>query len=377
MTVFLILYISIYLLMHAYAFYHAYRSLQFGRKTIALAALFSLFMVVSPILVRLAERNGFETGPRILAYVGYTWMGLLLLFVAVAFFYDVFALGKWCVSAIRRKPFAMPIQYRRRRFFVQLAIVLVMYGYGLYEANHIRTMHITISSPEIARETGRLRVVQISDVHLGLIVGERRLAKILAKVREADPDLLVSTGDLVDGQLNDLTAVEKMLTRVNPPFGKLAVTGNHEFYAGLPVALDFTKKAGFLMLRDEAITVNGISFVGVDDPASARSVEKSEAKELALLRRQRRNVFTVLLKHRPMVNPKSVGLFDLQLSGHTHNGQIFPFNFFTWLTFRYPGGINVLDYGYLYISNGSGTWGPPIRFLAPPEVTIIDLVHGS
>lgn len=377
MTVFLILYISIYLLMHAYAFYHARLSLQYGRKTIAFTVLFSLFMVASPIIVRLAERNGFETGARLLAYAGYTWMGILFLFVAVACFYDVFAVGKWCLLTLRKKPAAMPARYRRRRFLVQLAIVLVIYGYGLYEANRIRTVRITISSPEIAQGTGRLRVAQISDVHLGLIVREGRLAKILDKVKEAEPDLLVSTGDLVDGQLNNLTAVEKMLAQVNPPFGKLAVTGNHELYAGLPEALEFTKNAGFLILRDEVINVNGISFVGVDDLAPERVGEKTEGKELELLRRQRRNVFTVLLKHRPVVNPKSVGLFDIQLSGHTHKGQIFPFNLFTWLTFPYPGGMTMLDAGYLYISNGSGTWGPPIRFLAPPEVTIIDLVHGT
>ena len=122
-----------------------------------------------------------------------------------------------------------------------------------------------MSSPKISQRIGKFRVVQISDVHLGLIVRERRLKKILAKVKEAEPDLLVSTGDLVDGQLNDLAEVGKMLEQVNPSLGKLAVTGNHEFYAGLPESLDFTKKTGFLILRNEAVNVNGIALVGVDD----------------------------------------------------------------------------------------------------------------
>ena len=376
MNVFLIMYISIYLLMHAYVFYHTYRSFQYSKKIIAYTALFSLFMVLSPIIVRFAERNGFETGPRLLAYSGYTWMGVLFLFVAVAGFYDVFAIGKWCLLTIRKRPAAMTPSYRRGRFLTQMVIVLAVYCYGLYEANQIRTINITISSPKISQGIGKLRVAQISDVHLGLIVRESRLEKILAKVQEAEPDLIVSTGDLVDGQLNNLTELGKMLEQVNPPFGKIAVTGNHEFYAGLPDSLDFTSKAGFVILRNEAINVNGISFVGVDDQVSERFGEKSEEKEFDLLRRQRRSMFTVLLKHRPVVDQKSVGLFDIQLSGHTHKGQIFPFNFFTWYSFRYPNGMNMLEYGYLYISNGTGTWGPPVRFLAPPEVTIIDFVHG-
>lgn len=93
MSMFLIMYISIYLLMHAYAFYHAYSSLQYSRKIIVCTALFSLFMVLSPIIVRFAEKNGFEIGPRLLAYSGYTWMGILFLFVAVAGFYDFLLLG--------------------------------------------------------------------------------------------------------------------------------------------------------------------------------------------------------------------------------------------------------------------------------------------
>ncbi|HER63508.1 MAG TPA: metallophosphoesterase [Desulfobacteraceae bacterium] len=376
MTLFLVSYVLIYLLMHLYAFYHAYRSLQFGRKSIAFAVFFSVFMIASPIIVRLAEKQGLETGPAILAYAGFTWMGILLLFTAVAAFYDVCAVGKWLVLRLRKKPAQLTASYRRRRFFVQLVIVLTIYGYGLFEANQIRTVHITIASPKISQRTEKLRIALISDVHLGLIVGENRLEKILARVKEAEPDLLVSAGDLVDGQLNDLDMVGKMLAQIQPPFGKLAITGNHEFYAGLPESLDFTDKAGFLMLRNQIVSVNEIAFVGVDDRTSELYGDRAENTELELLRRQRRNTFTVLLKHRPVVNPESVGLFDIQLSGHTHKGQIFPFNLFTWLTYRFPGGINMLEYGYLYISNGSGTWGPPIRFLAPPEVTIIDLVHG-
>lgn len=374
MSLFLVVYISTYLLMHAYAFYHAYRSLQYSRNIIVLTALFSLFMVLSPIIVRLAERNGFETAPRLLAYTGYTWMGILFLFIAVAVFFDVCAIGKWCVLKMQRKPTFMTAQYRRNRFFTQLAIILAIYGYGLYEANQISTINITISSPKISERKGKLRIVQISDVHLGLIVREKRLEKILDKVKEAKPDLLVSTGDLVDGQLNDLAEVMSMIKQIKPPYGKLAVTGNHEFYAGLSESLAFTNQSGFVVLRNDAINVNGIVFVGVDDRTSERFGEKVGESEAKLLRRQKRSTFTVLLKHRPVVDPESLGLFDVQLSGHTHKGQIFPFNLFTWFPFRFRNGINKLEYGYLYISNGSGTWGPPIRFVAPPEVTIIDLV---
>jgi predicted MPP superfamily phosphohydrolase len=132
------------------------------------------------------------------------------------------------------------------------------------------------------------------------------------------------------------------------------------------------------VLREESINVAGvINIAGVDDPtgdAFGLAQEISESKLLLGLSHQR---FTVLLKHRPVIEKDSVGHFDLQLSGHTHNGQIFPFNFV--VRRFYPlitGYYNLPNDTHLYVNSGAGTWGPPIRFLSPPEITVIDLIHG-
>ncbi|MFA6464649.1 MAG: hypothetical protein WCT30_02770, partial [Desulfurivibrionaceae bacterium] len=167
----------------------------------------------------------------------------------------------------------------------------------------------------------------------------------------------------------------ELLAAYNPRLGKFAITGNHEFYAGLQEALDFTRESGFTLLRQQRVTVGGINIVGVDDPTVKASDHEPVVSEHEFLAAQPKENFTLLLKHRPDIDPNSVGLFDLQLSGHTHKGQIFPFNLLTW--FFYPhraGELTRLHSGFLYLSRGTGTWGPPIRFLAPPEVTIIDLV---
>lgn len=150
------------------------------------------------------------------------------------------------------------------------------------------------------------------------------------------------------------------------------MTGNHEAYAGLKDALAFTERAGFVTLRGRAVTVAGLLDVaGVDDPAVASG--GSERDLLASLPRDR---FTLLLKHRPRVDPDAVGLFDLQLSGHTHDGQIFPFTVVVRLAHPTMAGRYPLSQGSeLYVSRGSGTWGPPFRVGAPPEVTIVELVR--
>jgi len=254
---------------------------------------------------------------------------------------------------------------------------LCIITYGFFEAQKIQINKISIESKKITKELDGFTIVQISDVHLGLIVGERRLKAIIEKVKEANPHLLVSTGDLVDMETNNFTELMALFRTVNPSFGKYAITGNHEFYAGLHKALSFTEKAGFKVLRDEAITIPGImNIAGINDPAGKAYGLNRDISEKELLTSLPNGLFTLLLKHRPDVDKNAIGLFDLQLSGHTHKGQIFPFRYITRLFFpMYSGFFKLGNSSYLYASKGTGTWGPPVRFLTPPEVTIIYLTY--
>ncbi len=206
---------------------------------------------------------------------------------------------------------------------------------------------------------------------------EELLGRILQVVKKEAPDILVSTGDLVDGQVNNLAELVESLREINPPYGKFAITGNHEFYAGLSQSLDFIQKAGFSILRGQGLTVAGaVNIAGVDDPAGKAFGLYQGVPEQDLLSRLPRGKFTLLLKHRPDVDEKALGLFDLQISGHTHQGQIFPFRLLTRLFFTYVGGsFRLSNNSYLHVSRGSGTWGPPIRLLTPTEVPLYELVH--
>jgi hypothetical protein len=372
---FLLLYLAVYPLVHYYAFRKIRAAFLPGRKAETGIILFMAVMIAAPLVVRLAERAGIATGARFWAYVSFSWMGLLFLFFALAVAVDLGRLTFLATEKIRNRRLARPQISARQLFAAQAILVIAVYGYGMFEAANIRLEHIEIPSPKITEQTGRIRIAQISDVHLGLIIREKKLNRILAQVREAQPDILVSTGDLLDGQLNHLNKEAGLLAAYNPRLGKFAITGNHEFYAGLQDALDFTQKSGFTLLRHQGITVGGITVAGVDDPTVRAFGREPVVPERELLAAQPKENFTLLLKHRPDIDPNSVGLFDLQLSGHTHKGQIFPFNLLTW--FFYPqraGELTRLRSGFLYLSRGTGTWGPPIRFLAPPEVAIIDLV---
>jgi predicted MPP superfamily phosphohydrolase len=199
---------------------------------------------------------------------------------------------------------------------------------------------------------------------------------IADKIKSTRPDIIVSTGDLVDGQINRIGGLAEILGRIKAPYGKFAIAGNHEYYAGFKQSTEFISKAGFTLLRGNAVYIPGImNIAGVDDLAAIRYGLYRGITEKRVLSTLDPERFTLLLKHRPFIDNASVGMYDLQLSGHTHNGQIFPFNFLVQM--HYPNLSGYFDVGRgsrLYVSRGTGTWGPPIRFLSPPEITVIDLV---
>lgn len=369
-------FITLYSALHLYAFLKARKALALAGGSGALVVAFMLVMIFSPVIVRVLEDLGFEKTGRIMAYIGYTWMGVLFLFICASFFLDGVGLIVHLAGVVTGKPLSILAFWGKSAFWTALAAAALAGIYGSYEAWQIRTEHVTVRTAKLSGEEAPIRIVQISDVHLGLIVRQARLERILQKVKEAAPDVFVSTGDLVDGQGDNLSKSAEMLREINPKLGKFAVMGNHEFYAGIRVSLDLTERAGFTVLRGEGMTVSGLfNIAGVDDPAGRGFDVVKEGPEKCILSGLPDDKFTVLLKHRPVADEKALGLFDLQLSGHAHKGQIFPFTLVVRLFFPMISGLYELPSGsLLYVSRGSGTWGPPMRFLSPPEVTVIDIV---
>lgn len=334
------------------------------------------FMVTAPILVRVSERYGYESAACLLAYIGYLWMGVLFLFFMISILIDLCRLLIHLTGRVIPISPSSLIPSPLYLFMVPLLVSTALNAYGFFEAKNIRTERLVLKSAKIPKEIGRIRIVQISDVHIGMIIRNERLEKIAEAVRLAEPDILLSTGDMLDGQLDNILPAADLLREIRPKFGKVAVTGNHEFFAGIGAALDFHQRAGFAVLRGEALTLAGvISIAGVDDATGQRFGQYRGGPEKELLAALPKETVNLLLKHRPDVEPDSLGLFDLQLSGHTHRGQIWPFIMFTKLVFPFHSGYYALPKGsHLYVSRGTGTWGPPVRFLAPPEVTVIDLI---
>ncbi len=342
-----------------------------------LAVLFSI-MVVSPVVCRMFAWERFFVFGYVLTYVSSLWIGFVFYFFLVSLIFDFGGLA----HGLLRRVWAgggsgfLPGSYKV--FIMTVIIPLAICAYAYYEALNIRVTNVHIHAAKLPEGTKELVIAQISDAHLGVIIGEERLKKITGLLREINPDMIVLTGDLVDQEVDNMDHLAGDLRSLTPPLGKYAVMGNHEFYAGVEKSSEFIKKSGVRLLRGEHINVRGIiNIVGIDDPAGKPFGSKGESGVASLVARCDPGLFTLFLFHRPPNSEDYITNLpiDLQLSGHTHGGQLFPFRFITRIFFPLKAGLYEINGRRLYVSRGVGTWGPPLRFLTPPEIVVVRLTR--
>jgi len=322
-----------------------------------------ILLALAPALLGLA---GFQTGPAALA--AYLWMGLAFyLFLGCLLLVPLRWLGGRRIG--------------RPAFLILLALSLFLVGHGYYTARRPQVSQVTVETAKLPPGLDQIRIVLMSDLHLYSVEAESRLERILKVIEPLEYDLLISAGDLIDARLDqaDWPALARRLAEVKPSWGKFAVRGNHEYYTdqsaldpGRSFSTEFHRAAGFdLLINQKTLVGEALRVVGLDDGhyASARANPGPAAK---LLAGQNPVRFTLLLKHRPTVEPGSQGRFDLQLSGHTHGGQMWPFGCLVRRVFPVMGGLLELDRGSrLLVSRGAGTWGPPVRVGSSPEVILL------
>lgn len=374
MTLFLVMFLTLYAAMHSYLFWKVHAAFpQMGRLHWVLGAAL-VAMVLSPVLTVLLDRSRYARASVVVGAVAYPWMAMIFWFVML-----VFAADGWNLlmrlGALAAPPMKSALIGPRPMLAGIAVLVIAAAAYSFFEAADIRLRRVTIPVPQLPAGLERLKIVQISDVHLGLHTLPGRIDQTIALIRQADPDVLVSTGDLCDSSFHNIRHFAEAFAQLHPRLGKYACFGNHEFYAGLKNSLEFHQQAGFVVLAGDSVMLDGqVRLAGVDDPAGG-TVDNPRVDEGLSLPGDKAPL-TILLKHQPVVYEPSLGRMDLQLSGHTHGGQIFPFSLITGTIYPLYRGLHALARGgYIYTSNGTGTWGPPMRLGAPPEVTLITFVQ--
>jgi predicted MPP superfamily phosphohydrolase len=309
-----------------------------------------------------------------LAWAGLLAMGFFSSLFVLTLVRDLLLLGIWVAGAggpafSHDSAWAVPL--------LALGVTLV----GFVNARRLaRVVRVEVPIAGLPAELDGYSIAQISDIHVGPTIKRPYLNAIVNKVNALKPDAIAVTGDLVDGSVQRLALHTEPLSRLSAPDGAFFVTGNHEYYSGAEQWIAEVRRLGLRVLMNEHVIRRrgdaALMIAGVTDYTAQHfnPAHKSDP-HLAVAGAPRDVAVKILLAHQPRSAPAAADAgFDLQLSGHTHGGQFFPWNFFVPLQQPFVAGLNRVRSLWVYTSRGTGYWGPPKRFGAPSEITLVRLV---
>jgi len=331
--------------------------------------------LVLPATLVLSRTRG---APRPLVWIAFLWMGVVFLLFAFLALADGGRLVAWIARKLASPE--TPADPERRVLLARAlavgvgGVVAGLSAVGVRSAlADLRVKDVPVRIPNLPAALGGLRLVQISDVHIGPLLQKEWVEGVVERVRALRPDLVAITGDLVDGSVEDLKEHVAPLARLaEAPRGVYFTTGNHEYYSGVDDWLRYLPSLGIRPLANERLEVApGLDLAGIHDPTGRGRY----APDLpATLEGREIGKPLVLLAHQPRQFREAArhGV-SLTLSGHTHGGQIWPFSWLVALVQPYVAGLHRKGDAQLYVSRGTGFWGPPMRVFAPAEITLLRL----
>ena len=319
-------------------------------------------LAVSFILASLLSHYVENLATKIFYFSAGVWLGIGLN-LAVAF------IVSWIIVGIM-KFFGVQFDHK---YLAMLSIIfaLIFSGWGVWNVYHPKIKNITVKIKNLPEQWRGKTAVQISDVHLGLILGNGFLENVVQKINAENPSVVFITGDFFDGMDGILADLVKPLNEIKAPQGTYFVTGNHETYLGVKEVFSTLEKTPVKILRDEKVDVDGMQILGVSFPERGES--KDIEKTIENMPGFDSKNPSILLLHSPSMAPqaKAAGV-SLQLAGHTHNGQLFPIEFISRLIYgKYFYGLHTDGDFAINTSAGTGTWGPTMRTNSSSEIVII------
>ncbi len=367
---------SVYGLANYYIYIRGFQALRPAGALHLIYTITFIFLAISFIVSIFLERADIVSLGRPLSWIGSFWIAAFVYFLLLVAVIDLFRLTNYFIPFFPAFITADPGRAARTAAVAVISVVAITVLYGFINAHYIRvrTLDIRVAKTAVARKN--LNIVMASDIHLSSIIGRNRFEKIVEKINSLSPDLVLLPGDIVDGDLNPVIDqnLGESLRRLKAPLGVYAVTGNHEYIGGVEPACKYITEHGIIILRDStALIDNSFYLVGREDRSARKRKPLSE-----LMENVDKRLPIILMDHQPFhLEEAESDSVDLQLSGHTHHGQMWPFNYITEMVYELAYGYLVKGSTHFYVSSGVGTWGPPIRIAADPEIVRIELTFNN
>jgi predicted MPP superfamily phosphohydrolase len=373
MLIFFSIVLTIYSLVNIYLYYKGYKAVPTLQNNRFLYTITFFLLAVIFIVAKVLESNHSSVITDALNILGGFWLAFML-------YGFLFFLLSDIILLILRVPGILKgdniLIYRKWSFIIIASTSILLIAGGFINAIMpvTREYNITINKPAGVKT---LRIAAVSDIHLGSIIRKRSLKKMSQMIKDMKPDIVLLLGDIVDGEIGPVLRGDLLQYFTWPECtdGLFAITGNHEFIGGAARTIPYIESKGIRILKDEIVTLpGGIQLIGRIDRDSFRFYRKERMKLSELMNQVDTNKPVILLDHQPfhLDESEKYGV-DLELSGHTHNGQLWPVNYVTAMIYE-------LSYGYMkkgnsqfIVSSGYGLWGPRVRSGSKSEVLMINI----
>jgi predicted MPP superfamily phosphohydrolase len=398
MVWFFLIYFAISMLLATYITLRLFYRAPFRRIwkiVIAFTIVGALFL---PVIMIMLRRTGVDNRfIDVLVWAGYLGVGFLSFVFTYVVIRDLLWLPVGAYNKIRakksksmqKKSASNPIENPSRRGFLVnsmnygiLAAAALSTGYGIAEAKQTpEVKEVPVLMPHLPAEFEDFRIVQITDVHISPTFRRPSVEEIVAVVNTLNADIVALTGDLVDGTVEQLAYDAAPLGNIKLARGNYFVTGNHEYYSGAKEWIEQIKRLGFsVLINEHRIITRGkrkLLLAGVTDYREGRMLPGHRSDPYKAMKAAPMTDVKILLAHQPknIFDAARAG-YDLQISGHTHGGQFFPWNLFVGFSQPYISGLHKHENTQIYVSRGTGYWGPPLRVGSPSEITLIKLISG-
>lgn len=308
----------------------------------------------------------------VLENIGGFWMIVFLYFLVTVLFADILRMTDHFFGIFPGWVKANYVQIKLIYFGSVILILMVLSAIGYFRFDNPQTVNLKLDVPKEVGGTEKLSIVAVSDIHLGNMIRKKRLETYVELINKQNPDIILIVGDLIDHSLHSVKAqnMDAVLRQLKAKYGVYAVLGNHDYFGNVNSSIEFITQSGITILRDTAVTIdNKFVLIGRDDYTNRHRKPIS-----AIISTIDTNLPMILLDHQPVnLAEATENNIDLQISGHTHNGQIFPINLLVGKMFQLPYGHRKTGNTNFYVSSGLGLWGAPIRLGTQSELVKVEL----